>query len=226
MFLIFDSDEETMLSYRRFLYAENLLSIGCGYHDCPRLPETITPKGVMLTNPYDKNMPIHFPYSCHTRFPGLPVIGLIQSLRQTPQDIGGYDILIDVDLPPQKFIDTLLMEVSRYHARDIADHMADCARDHILMSSPTWGGNPLYLTHTERMIYRYLIDTYPRLVTPKELLRYCMKPGTSPQLCIIPTHIYHINQKAKEEFGVPIIHCPGGMGYRLIPSCTSSNTSP
>ncbi len=217
MFLVADSDADALLAHRRMLYANNILSLGSDYRDLPRYSDIAELEAMIVTNPYDKNLPMHFPYTCHTRYPKTPIVGFRQQLRSNPADIGGYDILIDVDLPPRKFMDIMLMEISRYHGRDIADHMSGSARDHILMPYPTWGGNPFPLTKTERMIYRYLIDTSPRLVSPIELLRYCMKPGTNPLLCNIATHIYHINQKAKEIFGIPLIHCPGNIGYQLIP---------
>ncbi len=216
MFLIIDSDEEAIIRRRRFLYANNMMSLGFGYRNLPDCKDIAEIEAVIINNPYDKLMPTHFCYTCHSHFPHIPVVAFRQPLRTPPPDYDAIDILIDCNLPPHKITEQLLLEVSRYHKRDIADHMAMSARDHILMESPTWSGNPIYLTQTERMIFRYLIDVYPRHATIMELLRYCMKPGTSPQPCIIATHIYHINQKAMKEFGKHIIHCPGGIGYRFL----------
>ncbi len=226
MFLVIDSSPETLLAHRRMLYANRILSVSSDYRNLPSADSIANLDGVILSNPYDRHMPVHFPYQCHTHFPRTPIIGFTQALRQTPADIGGYDIQISLDLTPHKMIDSLLLETSRYHGRDIADCMAGRARDHILMQDPTWCGSPLPMTRAERMIYRYLILAYPRLVSAKELLRYCMKPGTSPQHCNIATHIYHINQKAKlDDFDVPVIHCPGGIGYQIVPYTPPSSKS-
>ncbi len=216
MFLLIDSIEESLLATRRMLYANNIITVGCGYRDLPNLLDLSKIDAVILVNPYDKNMPHHFPYTCHTRFPKIPIIGIKQPLRRDTEDMRAYDILLSIDLPPKKMIDAMILEVSRYHGRDVADHMKGLARDHILMEDPRWCDTPIHLTQAERMIFQYLIDAYPRPVSVKELLRYCMKPGTSPLHCNIPTHIYHINQKARKEYGYPFIHCPGGIGYQLL----------
>ncbi len=215
MFLVIGSDDASRLSCRRFLYNNNVLSVSCHYRNLPDFKDFAELEAVILSDPYDTHMPTHFPYVCHTHFPHTPVAALCQPLRDAPPDSDAIDIMISTDLAPHKLVEHLLLEVSRYHGRDIADHMKKYARDHLLDPAPLWRGYPLYLTQTERMIFRYLIDNYPRPITAKELLRYCVKPGTMPQLCIIPTHIYHINQKAKAEFHEAIISGIGGSGYQF-----------
>ncbi len=216
MYLIVDSDENTILSYRRLLYANGILSAGIDYRNAlkPEHPENI--EAMILTNPYDDQKPPYFCRSFHYHYPGIPVIMLTFALKDSSEDIKAADILLDMDSKPTKLFNDLMLALSAYYKRDVAEFLCGCVRDHLLMPSPTWCGIPFHLTYIERAVLRYLMTAYPRIVTAKELLRFCVKPGSTPSLCNISTHICSINRKTLQKFHCRIIDTEAGYGYRFI----------
>ncbi|MBO5789502.1 MAG: hypothetical protein J6R42_06125 [Clostridia bacterium] len=76
-------------------------------------------------------------------------------------------------------------------------------------------GLPLELTHTERMIFRYLLYTKKEGAKIEDLERYCLKPNTELTRGNIATHIRKINLKLDALFHLRVItfHCGA---YRLM----------
>lgn len=216
MILVLCSDEDVVLRWRRLLFSRGFLSSSVSYRYAinTHFPSEI--EAVLIPMPHDPAKPMRFCYSWHPRHPDIPVVMITSPLRDVTRDEEEADIRLSSDLAPAALIDQLLLGLSAFHGRDIADCVKGPARDHMMMPAPTWGGVPFHLTPTERTIFRYLLQIYPQTATAKELLRNCSKPGTSPTLCNIPSHIYRINLKANEAFGHHVIGMPQGIGYRLL----------
>lgn len=80
---------------------------------------------------------------------------------------------------------------------------------------PTYLGEPLSLTRTEAMILRYLIHSYPRSVTPKEVLTYAFRGSRAPEPSSVRTHISIMNKKLRATLGCTLTEQSGKGGYVL-----------
>ena len=215
MLLLSDSDEELLLRVRRLLYTIGLTSLTLPYRELlvAKLGEEV--EGLILTNPYDPELPMRFSFTFRRKHPKIPVLMFVQPLRERISELDDATALIDATLPSGKLLGEILLTLSRFHGRDVALFHLGSARDHLLDPDPTWSGIAIHMTPIERNIFRHLIRANYHPVSAKELHRYFTKPGTYPTVCNIASHIYRINYKAKEELGYHIILSEGG-GYRLL----------
>ncbi len=216
MILILDSDTATQHFYRRMLYSHGILTLAMSYQEFLNTGITKETLALLISNPYDRLMPYGFARACHLRYPNIPIIMICPPLKEKPAEFDQANIVISSDTFTPREFTSLLLEISRFHKRDVAELRYEGAYDHLLQPAPQWYGTPFYLTPVERAIFRYLIKAENRPVTAKELLRHCMKPGTAPALSVISTHIYQINRKAQEELHTHVIHCPGNLGYTIL----------
>jgi DNA-binding response OmpR family regulator len=216
MILVLSSDEDICLRWRRLLFSWGIASSSSSYRYAINTAQDHTLDAVLLPDPYDVQKPPRFCYSWHPRHPQVPVVVITQPLREPSRDMLEADIRMQGDMAPTKLMEKLLFALSAYHQRDIADRIKGPARDHLLMREPTWGGVSLHLTPTERTIFRYLLCIHPHCATAKELLRNCIKPGTAPTVCNIPSHIYRINLKAGQTLGHHIVGIRSTVGYQLL----------
>ena len=216
MILVLCANQDVALFWRRQLFARGMCSVSLSYRYA--LGEDMTDAtfdAVLIPDICDPQKPGRFCFSWKMRFPNIPIVILHKPEDVLPRDAKEADIVIKENHIPQKLIDTLFYQVSLFHGRDITDCMRGTARDHLLRREPTWCGIPLHLTPTERMIFRYLLHTSPRAITAKELHRNCMRPGTSPTLSNIFSHIYRINYKARMVLGHSIIEKTSPTAYRI-----------
>ncbi len=213
MLLIVSKREKDAEMLRRTLFTFGMLSVPLSY-GTPTYPAGGRVRGVLCIDPSEE-IPDSFHANHRRSYSKIPRLLLKRPFDtvHTPKE---YDAVISADLPPTKLVSAILEALSLLAGKDAALAMVGPARDHLMETHPTYLGNPLPLTPTERAIYRYLILQHPKTVTAKELLRYCTKPGSTPLLCNIPSHIYKINQKADNIIGQHIIHCPDNLGYRLF----------
>ena len=215
MLILADSDQEALLRTRRMLYAAGIMTIPLSYSDLMTVKLDAMVCGLILSNPYDSTLPENLVVSVRKRSPSIPILMFRQELKGDAPILRQADALIDINVSSGKLIDNLLLALSRYHHRDVALFQLDSARDHLLDDAPVYNGITIHLTPIERNIYRYLIIAAYHPVSAKELQRYCTKPGTSPTLGNIASHIYKINLKAQKTFGYHIILSDSG-GYRLL----------
>ena len=205
MILVLSQNEEVVSSWRHHLFSRGLCSVSCTATEAMKthLEETAF-DAVLIPDLSQISLSSDFYGVWHRRHPHTPLVLLVGGEDVLPRLETGI-LTLSKDHLPSKIIDLFIYEVSAFHGRDICQCIAECARDHLLMPHALFGGIPLHLTPIERMIFRYLIHTYPRAITAKELYRNCIKPGTSPTLQNIFTHIYNINRKGRATFGVPLI---------------------
>ena len=215
MLLLSDSDEEVLLRVRRILFASGLTSISLSYREVLNVKLGDTVDALILTNPYDATLPERFCLTFHGRYPHIPIFVFVRPLADISADMKPIVTPLDVTLPANQWQNEFLIALSRFHGRDMALYRAGSARDHLLEPEPSFGGVRIHMTPIERNIYRRLIRADFHPVSAVELKKYCTKPGTSPILCNIATHIYHINRQATETLGYRIIVSEGG-GYRLV----------
>ena len=215
MLLLSDSDEELLLRVRRLLYTIGLTSLTLPYRELlvAKLGEEVD--GLIMTNPYDSELPMRFGFTFRRKHPKIPVLMFEQPLREPTPELKDATARIDATLPSGRLLREILLALSRFHGRDVALFHLGSARDHLLDPDPTWAGITIHLTPIERNIFRHLIRANYHPVSAKELHRYCTKPGTYPTVCNIASHIYRINFKAKEALGYHIILSDSG-GYRLL----------
>ncbi len=216
MILIVCNSQDTILFWRRHLFAEGLPSVAISYRGA-------------LTGQFDSGLydaafiplssedskPPRFCYSFRIRYPNIPTLVFQADGKELTKDMREADILLKGNHTPHHFISKMLFEISAFHKRDICDCIRGIYRDHLMKPYPTICDTPFHLTPIERMIFRYLLFTYPRPVTAAELHRNCMKPGTSPSLRNIFSHIYRINHKSRQLVGFPSIAKGGQSSYRL-----------
>lgn len=81
--------------------------------------------------------------------------------------------------------------------------------------TPSYLGEPLPLTRTEAMILRYLIKTYPRPVSPHDILRVAFRPSRAPEPSSVRTHISIMNKKLRNILGRALTE-PGGRGGYVL----------
>ncbi len=215
MLILSDSDEEVLLRTRRMLYAAGIMTITLPYSELLTVKFDETVYGLILENPYDSRLPDGFVYTFRKRNPNIPVIAFKQPLKDDSTSLWNADILIDSSLPSGKLIDELLLTLSKHHRRDVALFQLGTARDHLLDDAPTFNSIAVHMTPIERNIFRHLIVAAYHPVSAKELQRYCTKPGTSPTIGNIASHVYRINLKAQNTLGYHIILSDSG-GYRLL----------
>ena len=216
MLLVLHSDEEALLSIGRTLYSAGILTIRGSYRYALTNPREDKVKAVMIPDPYDTGKPPHFLASFRSRFPHIPLIAFYSPYRDMPEDLRYADACINGTLPPAELVENLLVALYEVTGDDYALLHAGNLRDHLLSDTLTYRQIPLALTPIERAILRYLMYRHPEEVSPRELLRYCTKPGTEPTLCNIPSHIYRINLKAEEAIGHHIIKRADTNGYCLL----------
>ena len=215
MLVLSDSDEEVLLRTRRMLYAAGIMTITLHYADLLIVKFGETVCGLVLEDPYDSHLPENFVYTFRNRNPNIPVIAFKQPLKDDSAALWNADALIDSSMPSGKLIDELLLTLSKYHHRDVALFQLGTARDHLLDDAPSFNSIPVHMTPIERNIFRHLIIAAYHPVSAKELQRYCTKPGTSPTIGNIASHVYRINLKAQKALGYHIILSDSG-GYRLL----------
>lgn len=215
MLIISDSDEEVLLRTRRMLYAAGIMTITLPYTELLTVKFDETVYGLILEDPYDSHLPESFVYTFRRRNPNIPVIMFKQPFKDDCNSLWNADALIDSSLPSGKLVDELLLTLSRYHHRDVALFLLGTARDHLLDDAPTFNSITIHMTPIERNIFRHLIVAAYHPVSAKELQRYCTKPGTSPTIGNIASHVYRINLKAYRALGYHIILSDSG-GYRLL----------
>lgn len=216
MLLVLHSEKDAILATRRLLFGAGILSMGGSYRYALSNPREERVRAVLIPDPYDKGKPLHFCESFHARYPHIPLIAFASPFREVPEDLAFTHAYLNLNVPPSELVENLLIALYEVSGKDYALCMQGRLRDHLLADATTWGSTPLALTPTERAIVRYLLMRHPESVGPRELLRYCTKPGTEPTLCNIPSHIYRINLKAEEVIGHHIIARADSDGYRIL----------
>lgn len=84
---------------------------------------------------------------------------------------------------------------------------------------------PLTFTKTETMILRYLLRSYPLPVSAAEILAHAYKPGKTPEVANVRTHVSIINKKFRHAFGRNIIaRSDAASGYLIATPETADAT--
>lgn len=220
------SDPDRILRARRLLFSYGLFTVGGSYRTAINSHHDAQHRAILLIDPHDPQRPTRFSDSYRMRHPGNPILCLEGASDACRDPHLKADRILNADLAPARLVTELIAALSALTGMDIADCIVGAARDHLLMPHPTWNGVELPLTPTERAIWRYLILTYPRPITAKELLRYCTKPDSSCDVSNIPCHIYRINRKTEALSGRRAIACPDNIGYRLFLQDDRENDPP
>ena len=216
MILIICNSPHTAVFWRRHFFAVGIPTVAISYRAALKGQfDDALYDGALLPSPEEDSKPPRFCYSFHSHCPKLPIAMLTQKGVTLTKDMRDADIRLCDGHTPHHIISHLLFEISAYHHRDICDCIRGIYRDHLMESHSHICDTPIHLTPTERMIFRYLLYTYPRAITSAELHRNCIKPGTTPSIANIFSHIYRINYKSKQLIGYPIIAKCGGSAYRL-----------
>ena len=216
MILIVCNQPDTILFWRRHFFARGLCSVAFSYRN-------------VLAGNFEKHLydiafvpalddtakPPRFLYSFRIRYPHIPIAVLHPGDETHSRDAKDATIHLDGNHTPHLLIGKMLFEASTFHGRDICDCVRGIVRDHLIKPHPTICDTPLPLTPTERMIFHYLLLSYPRAVTARELYRNCIKPGSSPHINNISSHIYRINFKSRQLVGFPVIIKGSQSAYRL-----------
>ncbi len=216
MILVLHSNDDILLSTRRMLFGAGILSMPSSYRYALTNPREDKIQAVLLPDPYDKEKPPEFCERFYAKYPHIPVIAFVNPYKEIPKDLTYTHACLRSDLPPSALLENLLVALYRVTGKDYALCMLGQIRDHLMSECTTWCGTPIPLTPTERAILRYLMKRHPASVGPRELLRYCVKPGAEPTLCNIPSHIYRINIKAEEAIGRHLIGRADTDGYRIV----------
>ncbi|MBQ4324289.1 MAG: hypothetical protein IJC29_00700 [Clostridia bacterium] len=216
MVLIATLDDARLAAWQRRFFASGMPTTHHTFANAVYTRQKREPVFLFVPCVHEKDLPPTFFHTYRLRHPDVPVIALVSPGGVLTEDMEEAHLHLSIDLPAHKIIQEALIFASRFAGRDVADLTVGPFRDHLLASAPTWHGTQIPLTPTEHMILRYLMLTYPQSATASELIRNCTKPGTSPTLCNIPTHIHQINRKAQAHVGVQIIGRPDGPGYRLL----------
>ena len=216
MILIICSSPHVALFWRRQFFQEGIPSVAISYRAAISGQfDAALYDAALIPVPEEDSKPPRFCYSFHARYPEIPIAMLIRKDVSLTKDMRDANIRLFDGHTPHHIISHLLFETSAYHQRDICDCIRSIYRDHLIIRHSTICGIPIHLTPTERMIFRYLLYTYPRTVTAAELHRNCIKPGTTPSISNIFSHIYRINFKSRQLVGYPIISKSGGSNYHL-----------
>lgn len=87
----------------------------------------------------------------------------------------------------------------------------------VSIDTPIYLWHPIDFSRTERMLLRVFIATYPRVISPKELLVLAFKKARLSQPSNIRAHVSIMNKKFREATGrnlITLSEC--GKGYHLI----------
>lgn len=82
--------------------------------------------------------------------------------------------------------------------------------------TPSFLGKSIKFTHTETMILRYLIASYPTPKSASEILLHAFRQSKLPEPASVRTQISCMNKKLRESEGRSLIEFIPDLGYRLI----------
>ncbi|MBQ8175190.1 MAG: hypothetical protein IJ009_07305 [Clostridia bacterium] len=177
MFIIFDRDRETALSYRQRLYRNRMHSVFLAQEEADRVPD-FPAHAILLPHPNLLEDPIGFCALLRKKYPLLPVAMIYRQSSLNYYHLqNACDILFDEKTTVPKIIGELYTLYEDKGNRSPLSRISDCVRTDRRSSFIYVLGEPFLPSHTQWMLVRYLTLAAPRAVPVDELLDVGFLPG-------------------------------------------------
>ncbi len=119
------------------------------------------------------------------------------------------------DVSPAVLIKGIRSELEGRSLPDIGDYRGSGFFASVDSPTVSFLGRSIKFTHTETMILRYLISSYPTPKSAKDILLHAFRLSRLPEPTSVRTQISCMNKKIRESEGRSLIEFVADSGYRL-----------